>query len=116
VIEHPVTPPKGYATQGLQRLPFGEQKSDSDCGSLLDSQSDDNNYDNSYDDDNEHSHADEDNYKMELVGVIFEYVEEQLQTIREKFQSSLHKLEKRLPKQIGKTIDKTRSDVATFRE
>ncbi|KAF8543178.1 hypothetical protein BDD12DRAFT_874960 [Trichophaea hybrida] len=115
VIERPVTPAERYATQGLRRLPFGERKYDSDCGSLPESQSDDDNSDNGYDDDNEHFHADEDDYKMDLIGIISEFVEEPLQTMREKFQSSLHKLEKRLQKQIDKTIDKNASDVTTLR-
>ncbi|KAF8536776.1 hypothetical protein BDD12DRAFT_889331 [Trichophaea hybrida] len=71
---------------------------------------------------NEHFHTDEQDYEMDPLGVITEFVNESLQTMEEKFEDSLHKVEKDLYSQIAarcnfqeyeKRIDKTVNKVDT---
>ncbi|KAF8533263.1 hypothetical protein BDD12DRAFT_899808 [Trichophaea hybrida] len=84
-------PPKP-ATVSRRGLPFGERLYDSDCGSDNDApcgQSDDDVDSNDFGSvcsDNEHFHADENDMKMDPVGVITEYVEETLQQAKNFFE------------------------------
>ncbi|KAF8533536.1 hypothetical protein BDD12DRAFT_482659 [Trichophaea hybrida] len=121
VIERPATP-NGYATQGQRRPPFGERKYDSDCGPESEWQPADEDENDYGSEDNEHFHAVEHNHEMDPCGVITEFVNESLQTKKEKFEESLHKLGKDMCTKIArrcnfgeykKRIDKTVNKVDT---